>query len=88
MSIIYADDILFQGNDLNNVQLALNNFTTLQAFKALACCVCVGGGGIPILNMVYLKTIRSIIDYAALLGKGRIRKIEVMQNEAMKVILG
>lgn len=86
MSIIYADDILFQGNDLNNVQLALNNFITLQAFKALACCG--GGGGIPILNMVYLKTIRSIIDYAAPLGKGRIRKIEVMQNEAMRVILG
>lgn len=40
--------------------------------------------------IVYLSTVRLIIDYAApvLVCKGRIRKLEIMQNEAMKVILG
>lgn len=53
---------------------------------------CGKGAGIPILRMVHLSIIRSIIDYAApvpsFVGKGRLTKLEVIHNEAMRVILG
>ncbi|XP_068204845.1 uncharacterized protein [Palaemon carinicauda] len=50
------------------------------------------GVGIPILRSVYLATIRSIIDYSAPVlcsfSDKDLRPLELLQNEAMRVILG
>ncbi|XP_066959236.1 uncharacterized protein [Macrobrachium rosenbergii] len=50
------------------------------------------GVGIPILRSVYLSTIRSIIDYSAPIlccyTDKDLRPLELLQNEAMRVILG
>ena len=50
------------------------------------------GAGIPVLRMVYISTIRSVIDYAAPLlisyAESELRPLEVIQNKAMRIILG
>ena len=50
------------------------------------------GVGIPVLRMVYISTIRSIIDYASPLlvsySENELRPLEVIQNKAMRIILG
>ncbi|XP_068245305.1 uncharacterized protein [Palaemon carinicauda] len=50
------------------------------------------GVGIPILRSVYLATLRSIIDYSAPVlcsfSDKDLRPLELLQNEAMRVILG
>lgn len=62
----------------------------LQPMKALA--YSGRGVGIPILRMMYITTVRSLIDYAApvisTFGEGRMSKLEKLQNEAMRIILG
>ena len=50
------------------------------------------GAGIPVLRAVYISTVRSVIDYAAsaliLYSKKHLQKLERIQNEAMRIILG
>ncbi|KAK3895411.1 hypothetical protein Pcinc_000864 [Petrolisthes cinctipes] len=50
------------------------------------------GVGIPILRMFYISVIRSLIDYAAIVlvqfSMTQLRPIELIQNEAMRIILG
>lgn len=50
------------------------------------------GAGIPVLRAVSISTVRSLIDYAApillMYSKKQIHKLEVIQNEAMRIILG
>ena len=50
------------------------------------------GASISILRMMYIAYIRSVIDYAApalvCLGKNRLKKLESIQNEAMRIIIG
>ena len=50
------------------------------------------GAGIPVLRMVYISTVRSIIDYAAPLlitySENELKPLEIIQNKAMRIILG
>ncbi|KAK4312706.1 hypothetical protein Pmani_015891 [Petrolisthes manimaculis] len=50
------------------------------------------GVGIPILRMFYISVIRSLIDYAAIVlvqfSMTQLRPLELIQNEAMRIILG
>ena len=50
------------------------------------------GAGIPVLRMVYISTVRSIIDYAAPVlicySEKELKKLEIIQNRAMRIILG
>ena len=45
-----------------------------------------------VLRMMYIAYVRSVIDYAPPvlinLGQGRFRKLETVQNDAMRIILG
>ena len=49
------------------------------------------GVGVPVLRMMYLTTIRSVIEYASpilsCLDDGRWEKIEKLQNESMRIVL-
>ena len=49
------------------------------------------GAGVPVLRMLYLTTIRTIIDYASpvltCFDEGRWEKVEKIQNEAMRIVL-
>ena len=62
----------------------------LKPLKVLANNGC--GVGIPILQTMYISIIRSIIDYAApvlvSLPQKNLHAVEVVQNEAMRTILG
>ena len=62
----------------------------LKPLKVLANNGC--GAGIPVLRTMYISTIRSIIDYAApvlvSLPQKSLHTLEVVQNEAMRAILG
>ena len=46
----------------------------------------------PVLRMVYISTVRSLLDYSApvlsVIGAGRMAILEKIQNEAMRIILG
>lgn len=50
------------------------------------------GAGIPVLRMVYISTVRAVIDYAApmliLYGENELKPLEILQNQAMRIILG
>ena len=50
------------------------------------------GVGVPVLRMFYISVIRSIIDYAAPVlvqfSAAQLRPLELIQNEAMRIILG
>ena len=50
------------------------------------------GAGIPVLRMMYISTVRSIIDCAAPVlicySEKELRKLENIQNQAMRIILG
>ena len=50
------------------------------------------GAGIPVLRMMYISTVRSIIDYAAPVlisySEQELKKLEIIQNRAMRIILG
>ena len=50
------------------------------------------GAGIPVLRMMYISTVRSIIDYAAPVlicySEKELKKLEIIQNQAMRIILG
>ena len=50
------------------------------------------GASILVLRMMYIAFVRSVIDYAAPvlihLGKSKFKKIETIQNDAMRIILG
>ncbi|XP_066952515.1 uncharacterized protein [Macrobrachium rosenbergii] len=50
------------------------------------------GAGIPVLRMVYISTVRAVIDYAApmliLYAENELKPLEVLQNKAMRIILG
>ena len=60
----------------------------LQPMRALAASGV--GVGPEILRMMYISTVRSLIDYAApiltQIGNGRTKKLEVLQNTAMRAI--
>ena len=155
-SIIYADDILLQGNTIENMQNALDNFSKLtqslgllinesktkfqcratsnkklmingkyiervRSYKYLGMYVgytadsreaqlnhlqtqCKAriqplrslawrgkGAGVPVLRLMYITTIRSLIEYASpvlsCFDDGRLEKIEKLQNEAMRIVL-
>ena len=50
------------------------------------------GASVAVLRTMYVSYVRSLVDYAApaLIGLGKVRltKLEVIQNEAMRIILG
>ena len=62
----------------------------LQPLKALARAG--EGVGVPVLRTMYIATIRSVIDYAApvlaVAGRGRLHKLDLLQNAANRIILG
>lgn len=62
----------------------------LRPLRALACRGV--GAGVPLLRLIYISTIRALVDYAApalsIACQGRLRKLETIQNEAMRIILG
>lgn len=49
------------------------------------------GVGVPVLRMMYLTTVRSVIEYAnpilSCFDEGRWEKLEKIQNEAMRIVL-
>ena len=61
----------------------------LQPLRALSCSGC--GVGIPVLRMMYVSTVRSVIDYAApclyIWGMGKLNRIDLIQNECMRIVL-
>lgn len=50
------------------------------------------GVGVPVLRLMYISIVRSVIEYAAPIlscfDGGRLNKLEKIQNEAMRIILG
>ncbi|XP_069977742.1 uncharacterized protein [Penaeus vannamei] len=64
--------------------------TRLRPLRSLACRGV--GAGVPLLRLIYISTIRALVDYAApalsIACQGRLRKLETIQNEAMRIILG
>ena len=78
------------GKELEFQRLVTNCKSRLRPLKAMAW----GGKGasVAVLRTMYLAYIRSVIDYAApaliCFGKCKLAKLETIQNEAMRVILG
>lgn len=85
---------MYVGYAADSKEAQLNHILTqcrarLQPLKTLAWSGL--GVGVPVLRMMYITTIRSVIEYASpvlsCLGEGRLEKLEKLQNEAMRVIL-
>ena len=85
---------VYVGYTAESKEAEVNHLTTqsrsrLRPIKALAWSG--RGVGVPILRMLYLSTIRSLIEYAcpvlSCFDGNRITKLERLQNEAMRVIL-
>lgn len=64
--------------------------TRLRPLKAMAYSNL--GASVSVLRTMYIAYVRSVIDYAAPVlanyDKGRLNKLELIQNEAMRIILG
>ena len=79
-----------QGRDMMLQYLITSCKTRLRPLKAMAfgC----KGTSVAVLRQMYIAYIRSVIDYAApvliCLPKSKIAKLETIQNEAMRIILG
>ena len=83
--------VSFHNNAKNQITCVKNICTArLKPLKVLAN---KGNGvGVPVLRTVYLSVVRSIIDYSAPVlvsySEKDLRPLEVIQNEAMRVVLG
>ena len=79
-----------QSKDIEIQRLVTSCKTRLRPLKAMAYSNL--GASVSILRTMYIAYVRSVIDYAAPalanFDKGRLRKLEIIQNEAMRIILG
>lgn len=85
----------YVGYTAESKEVEMRHLTTqardrLKAIKALAWSG--RGVGVPVLRKVYVSVIRSLLHYASpvlsYFDEGRLTKLETLQNDAMRVILG